>query len=1042
MSGGYGDSAFAARDSQEMALELEMALEDMSDDEFAQSLRAAWPEAAEPLAQYEQSQAIAPLVQVEGPSPAELSGRFAFASPSGSYAPSSGSDSAPASGFTRSSETLSAARERELSERYVAESSQDARAAEDSLASYSSGRMSTPAPVYIAHDEPPEPALPLIDDEDEDDYRGEAEIEVALVGELELDFSDDDEAELEPAREPVFEYSDPALDEPGFAASRVEEPAPVNGVGETLFHPEAMAVQTRISSEPRTPSRDELDDQERESYHQLIVSGKAHPIIERAAARLEPDAPRLRRRGGSEALAVDSEAGTLRVGDMKTIMSGEGAHSGVRRSIAPLKTRRGIPDRVDRFPIISKLGEGGMGVVYSAFDEELDRRVAIKVVRGIRSLNESARQRMLREAKAMAKLSHPNVVQVYQAGLFEQGVFVAMEFIRGQTLSEWLGLDDPPPTAASARAKSGASTGAAGRTVVTRPWREVVKMFLQPGRGLAAAHEAGLVHRDFKPDNVLVGEDGRARVLDFGLARVLDEEDEVEALGRSSLEQVREERRKETADLTKTGTIMGTPAYMSPEQHLGLPTDARTDQFSFCVSLHEGLFGERPFRSKTLMELRVQVERGKIDPPSNPRDVPASVLEVIRRGLAVDPGERYPDMHTLLAELEKTIEPPAWRRWAWPLIALLSVAVMAIAVFVAATREPTPEERSVVDELVVQANEAGAHACWVVPCAEDNLDTSYRKVLELEGLEGVVAREGDERGAALRDEFSRALIRLGDRFWEREGGRGFARDYYLQALLFKENAEALKRSALTRGEIADYREKARLGRFSEVERVAARPMQLLTIEDERERIQALLAYRDQHGEALGTRAERLDTLIVELGGPPREPTRPTPTPAPAPVLEPEPEPTPPPEPSPPPEPRPKKDPKPRKPKPAAGPSPADIEASRQLTNQGDAAKRRRQFKEAKTLYNRALDLYPRNHRALDGLCTVLFEQSDYGSAVEFCERAVGRAPGNARYHIHLGDAYYKTLRFSQARTHYLKARQLGDPKAERKLAKVRAKLGE
>ncbi|MCA9717836.1 MAG: protein kinase, partial [Myxococcales bacterium] len=679
-----------------------------------------------------------------------------------------------------------------------------------------------------------------------------------------------------------------------------------------------------------------------------------------------------------------------------------------------------------------------MGVVYSAFDEELDRRVAIKVVRGIKSLNESSRQRMLREAKAMAKLSHPNVVQVYQAGLFDQGVFVAMEFIRGETLSEWLGLDDPVSTL---EGKRGGGVTKPSAPVVTRPWREVVDMFVQAGRGLAAAHEVGLVHRDFKPDNVLVGEDGRARVLDFGLARVMDEEDEVEALGRSSLEQLREERRKETADLTKTGTIMGTPAYMSPEQHRGLPTDARTDQFSFCVSLHEGLFGERPFRSSTLMKLRVQVERGKIDPPSDTRDVPSAVLEVIRRGLAVEPDERFADMNSLLDELARAVEPPAWRRWMWPMVALLSVVVMAGAVLFAATREPTPEERSVVEQLVAQANEAGAHACWVVPCPEDHLDTSYRKVLELEGLEGTVAGEGDERAAALRDEFSRSLVRLGNRFWEREGGRGFARDYYLQALLFKEDRNALTRSGLTRGEIAEYREKARLGRFSEVERVAARPMQLLSIEDEAERVRALVAYRDAHGAALGSRAERLDALIVDMGGPPPKRRAPK-EPPPAPVLEPEPEPTPPPEPSPPPEPRPRPEKKAKKPQPETGPSPADIEASRQLTTQGDAAKRRRQFKEAQTLYNRALDLYPRNHHALDGLCTVLFEQSDYGSAVVYCERAVDRAPGNARYHVHLGDAYYKTLRFSQARAQYLRAQQLGDPKASRKLDKVREKLGE
>jgi serine/threonine protein kinase len=152
--------------------------------------------------------------------------------------------------------------------------------------------------------------------------------------------------------------------------------------------------------------------------------------------------------------------------------------------------RSGDPRRIHRFAVLRQLGAGGMGVVYAAYDEELDRRVAIKVVREDMVASQG-RSRMLREAQAMAKVSHPNVVQVYEVGEFAGQVFVAMEFVKGITLADWL-------------------------TAEERAWEEILEMYLQAGRGLAAAHHQGLVHRDFKPDNVLVGADGRARVLDFG----------------------------------------------------------------------------------------------------------------------------------------------------------------------------------------------------------------------------------------------------------------------------------------------------------------------------------------------------------------------------------------------------------------------------------------------------------------------------------------------------------------------------------------------
>ena len=312
-----------------------------------------------------------------------------------------------------------------------------------------------------------------------------------------------------------------------------------------------------------------------------------------------------------------------------------------------------------RYSLLRKLGEGGMGVVYSAYDEELDRRVAIKLLRIKDGAGPSAASRMLREAQAMAKLSHPNVVQVYDTGELSGQVFLAMEFVQGQTLREWLhGPEDAPRP-------------------VPRPWREVLAMFLQAGQGLAAAHAVGLVHRDFKPDNVLVGADGRARVLDFGLARydsarptdpasLLDEPtDSQDHDADEDLERSRSHsRRSRPADLqlTAAGTTVGTPAYMSPEQHLRISTTTRSDQFSFCVSLYEGLHGERPFAGATASALRVSTLTGRVREPPPGRKVPAWLRKVLLRGLRVLPDERFPDMDALLLAL--SADPGrATRRW-------------------------------------------------------------------------------------------------------------------------------------------------------------------------------------------------------------------------------------------------------------------------------------------------------------------------------------------------------------------------------------------
>ncbi|MEZ4452721.1 MAG: serine/threonine-protein kinase [Nannocystaceae bacterium] len=264
------------------------------------------------------------------------------------------------------------------------------------------------------------------------------------------------------------------------------------------------------------------------------------------------------------------------------------------------------PREIGRFRVLRRLGEGGMGVVYSAFDEELDRRVAIKLLRRGPSREREAIA-LRREAQAMARVSHPNVVQVYEVGDFEGQIFIAMEFIHGQTLREW--LRDPHPLS------------------------ERLAMLAQAGAGLAAAHAAGVVHRDFKPDNVLVGDDGRARVVDFGLATQV----EGEPTGSRSITAEREVTQSASVSAP---SFAGTPPYMSPEQHLREAPGPASDVFSFAVTLHEAVYGLRPFRGPSTRELREQVLEGRVEAAPREAAAPPWLRRAILRGLSLLPEDR------------------------------------------------------------------------------------------------------------------------------------------------------------------------------------------------------------------------------------------------------------------------------------------------------------------------------------------------------------------------------------------------------------------
>ncbi|HET7500606.1 MAG TPA: serine/threonine-protein kinase [Kofleriaceae bacterium] len=310
---------------------------------------------------------------------------------------------------------------------------------------------------------------------------------------------------------------------------------------------------------------------------------------------------------------------------------------------------------VGRFLITRVLGVGGMGTVYVARDATLGREVAIKV-HHVHHTPGSA-HRLRREAMAMARLAHPNVVTVFEVGDFQGHPFVVMEYVPGTTLRAWLGAEP-------------------------RGVREILATVIAAGEGLAAAHDAGLVHRDFKPENVLIGADGRVRVGDFGLARELDSKEHPQVAAGGPADRALD---PPLTPVTQTGMVLGTPAYMSPEQYAGRPVDARADQFAFCVTAWEALWGERPFEGASFAELCAAISSGtRRAPPSTPR-VPSRVRLALERGLAVDPERRFPTMHALLA----AIRPAGRRRWGRALAAGATVALGLAAAWLLTGRAPS-----------------------------------------------------------------------------------------------------------------------------------------------------------------------------------------------------------------------------------------------------------------------------------------------------------------------------------------------------------------
>ncbi len=320
-----------------------------------------------------------------------------------------------------------------------------------------------------------------------------------------------------------------------------------------------------------------------------------------------------------------------------------------RRADAERSLARGSV--LSRYVVLEELGAGAMGRVYAAYDPRLDRKVALKLIRDHPAFSpapDRAQRQLLREAQSLARLAHPNVVTVHDVEIVDDDVVLAMEFVTGQTLRAWM----------------------AGE----HDWRAKVGVFRDAAWGLAAAHRAGVIHRDFKPDNVMVGDDGRARVVDFGLAR-----SDVP----TSDEPSTAEEHVESMEASRTAGVAGTPAYMAPELFSGGAADARSDQFSFCVALFEGLYGRRPFTGTSLASMAANVMAGRVLAPERGEATPRWLYRVVVRGLAPDPVNRWPDMEALAEQLARD---PAIARRRWFVAGGVGVMTLAGAGLIVATR--------------------------------------------------------------------------------------------------------------------------------------------------------------------------------------------------------------------------------------------------------------------------------------------------------------------------------------------------------------------
>ena len=689
-----------------------------------------------------------------------------------------------------------------------------------------------------------------------------------------------------------------------------------------------------------------------------------------------------------------------------------------------------------------------MGVVYSAEHIELERKVALKILRPDASRSPAFADMFRREAKNASKIGSHYIVEVFDLGELPDGrVWFTMPLLQGRSLRA-LVAEEPLD---------------AGR---------VIGILRQVCKGLAAAHEAGVIHRDVKPENIMVVEDrGRrdaVRMLDWGVAAM-----SAEAEGGA-------------------GTIAGTPYYIAPELVAGLPYDHRADIYSLGCTAFEMITGHPPFQGPTLDEiLAAHVEK---PPPSLDKEstnpVPTALAKVVAKCMAKNAANRYADARELEAALceaqiaaklhttwddlplpdidperratlaAKMPDPSTVhrRRRLLPAFGLAALVAITTSTVVISVRDPaTTEDRSEVDTMTQKARAAAAKSFFLFPPHDaPQTRTAYEVVRELEGLDGSAAKAGQARAQELREEFANTLMRLGDYYWEHEGGRPFAIDYYAQALVFQPTLpRARDRAGLTPGELVDLRQRAETKEFSAGELLAARSLVALAEDDPQARARGLAEISETE-EISPLAGAQLDALLA--GDPELErateevaielrKTRPIKARRGGDEVEAEGD---------------TEDAAPQAEGGGEAGAPSGVEgteledilteapiqtqtrdraAAKSQVQTANSALARGDLSQAEKAYERAIEADDRYGAAYDGLARLEFHRGNYAKAARHGEKAVRLSPRNGKFRIDLGDAYYKAYRYKDAVAQYEKAKSYGESAAASRISKAKAKLG-
>ncbi len=707
----------------------------------------------------------------------------------------------------------------------------------------------------------------------------------------------------------------------------------------------------------------------------------------------------------------------------------DAALAGRVRRADPIHLSPGTVIPGTRYRLVRWLGDGGMGVVYEAQHIDIERRVAIKVLRPEVCHQPQAVQLFRDEARAAARIGSAHIVEILDFAELPDGrLMYAMELLGGRPLSRELSERPLSP----------------GRAIAIL--RQICK-------GLASAHAAHIVHRDIKPDNIFLDERQSRRdvvkLLDFGISVFMVEATAVDV------------------------DIVGTPMYLAPELVAGKPFDARVDMYAVGCTAHEMLTGRPPFAGtiKELLHAHVHAPPPTAASLSRGHDVPEALAEVVVRCLAKRPEDRYADMDDLEAalceaQIAANLE-TAWDDLSLPNVdgdrrdlllrgmpdpAVMSMVaprtrpsqlttivaacalVLVAAILAFSLIGPTAGVDAELVRLEADARAAAATVTFVYPPADDpTATTAYQIILTLEGLRGTQTRAARELARNLRREFAGTLGAFGDRLWERSGGLEFAVDAYAQALLFDPDLEpAAGRAALTPGQLARLASKAATRDFTDTELIAVEPLVVLAGEDVLPEGPALVAVGEVARERIARRTRRAPP---KQGGPPTSVETP-PAQVDTPPVVAVAAPLPPPELLP-------TTPAVADPMTAETRKPTrDPVAAAKSIAEAQAAIREGRPADAEKAFERALARDSRSVDGLVGLTELYFNRGAYARALGFGERALKLAPDDAALQLLVGDAAFKVFHYEDARAAYTRAQQLGNPEAERRLAKLAAKLGE